>query len=285
MRAVTGGRRRGHLSVLVHDSDTGESICACRGLVLEESMPDMDSPGCGQERESTTYQSACPVMHDRGLGSVILGNSPLGRKMRQYQRYGRLDPAERRMFVFSEPSDICKRYGFPGDVRRTACSRLRYLERRNLISGRTRMPLLLVLVFVTLEILGRRMPLKEFLRSYVEERHRGAFRRNTRLFRGELRVRTDMRELAVSYMRRYAAPLTRSRSVYASAEDAIGRMHEDGRSWGRDPRIVAATALYVAAGAADSHSPAWRPPLGYQSPRCAGAGTAGRPCAPGEPLR
>jgi len=236
-----------HMNSLIYDWQAGETVCSCCGTVVEERQPDSESSAQHSSYKATFHHIANSTMHNLDLGSMVSGNSKISQMMQKYLKDSTRDPRKRRIFsLFVTIDKICKKHGFSKHVQETVCYILRILEKRCLIQDVSREPLIWALVFISLEIADRRMPVRKFLTKYVQKSQHKSFRRNVWKIRTEMKIMPNAGRLALHYLGLHASSLTRSKAIRNVAEEIVSTSYKKGCSDGRDPRVVAATALYLA---------------------------------------
>ena len=236
-----------HMNSFIYDLQAGEIICSCCGTVVEEKLADSESSERGSTYTAAFHRPVHITMHDFDLGSVVSGNSTISKAMQKYFKDSTRDSRKKRIFtLFMTVDKICKKHAFSKRLQETICSTLRVLEKRRMIQDVSREPLVWALVFVSLEIAGRRMPAREFLAKYVGKSQHKSFKRHVQKIRAEMKIVPDARQMALYYLRLRAPSMTRSKAIRSAAEEIVLSAYQKGHSDGRDPRVVAASALYTA---------------------------------------
>ena len=248
---------------LVHDYDTGETVCGDCGLVLYEQMMDKGPEwrAFTQEEKASRSRVGVPTsysVHDKGLSTAIsqVDRDAFGRKLplstrlqmwrlRKWQIRSRVHSSIDRnlAYAMSELDRLSSQLGIPRSVNETAANIYRKAIEKRLIRGRSIEAMIGATAYAGARI--RRVPrtLDEIARhSRISKKELG---RCYRLIVRELDIKIPLAN-PTDYIVRFAAELRLSGNTSRKAVELLNRAKEHNLTAGKDPTGLAAASIYIA---------------------------------------
>jgi len=248
---------------LVHDYDTGETICGVCGLVLREQMMDKGPEWRAFTREEKESRSRVGVptsysMHDKGLSTAIgrVDRDAFGRKLplstrlqmwrlRKWQIRSRVHSSVDRNLAqaMSELDRLSDKAYIPGPVKERAAVIYRKALDKGLVRGRSIAAIAAAALYAACRITETPRNLREIAESSLVNKKDVA--RCYRLLLRELSV-----QMPISDPLTYISKIGENASISGQTQGlAVKVLHEARQkrvAAGKDPMGLAAAALYIA---------------------------------------
>jgi len=248
---------------IIHDRESGESVCACCGLVIEEWSYDRGPEWRSLDPEGNEEKSRAGMptqlsIHDKGLATVIdsSGEDAQGKKLpsstyfqmkclRKWHIRSRVQSsAERNLSqAMAELDRLCEQMRIPHSIKEEAAYVYRKAFEKGLVRGREINALVPASLYASCRRAGLPRTIQEVAAaSLVEEK---AVRRSYRLILMELDLQVPLSD-PVAYISRITSALNISGESQGLAVELLKLAKEKRVSPGRHPEAMAAAALYIA---------------------------------------
>ncbi len=248
---------------LVHDYDSGETICGSCGLVIQEQMMDKGPEWRAFTREEKESRSRVGVptsysVHDKGLSTAIgrVDRDAFGRKLplstrlqmwrlRKWQIRSRVHSSADRNLAqaMAELDRLSDKSYIPGPVKERAAVIYRKALDRGLVRGRSIAAIAAAALYAACRVTGTPRTLREIAESSLVDKKDVA--RCYRLLLRELDV-----QMPISDPLTYVSKIAEKTAITGQTQGlAVKIIHEARRrrvSAGKDPMGLAAAALYIA---------------------------------------
>ena len=245
------------------DRENGEVVCRKCGLVIDETMLDMGPEWRSytrEEKESRTRVGAPTTLtiHNKGLSTVIGQDGLDGQRRRltgdAKNRYQRLRIRQTRSYVrgsaernlMQAMNDLARfsdALSTPPSVREQAAAIYRKALERDLVRGRSVRIMAAASLYIAIRMAGLPRSLSEASRICRVKRKELA--RCYRLIVRELGINTP-RPSALSFLPRIAGEADVPSGAVEAAAKILREADMKRASLGKDPRGLAAAALYIA---------------------------------------
>ncbi|UCE57685.1 MAG: transcription initiation factor IIB [Candidatus Bathyarchaeota archaeon] len=248
---------------LIHDYDTGETICGGCGLVLRELMMDKGPEwrAFTQEEKASRSRVGVPTsysVHDKGLSTAIgrVDRDAFGRKLplstrlqmwrlRKWQIRSRVHSSVDRNLAqaMAELDRLSDKTYIPGSVKEKAAVIYRKALDKGLVRGRSIAAIAAASLYAACRTTGTPRTLREIAEaSFVDKKD---VARCYRLLLRELRV-----QMPIADPLTYVSKIAERTGISGQTQGlAIKILHEAKRkraAAGKDPMGLAAAALYIA---------------------------------------
>ena len=248
---------------LVHDYDTGETICGGCGLVLHEQMMDKGPEwrAFTQEEKESRSRVGVPTsysVHDKGLSTAIgrVDRDAFGRKLplstrlqmwrlRKWQIRSRVHSSVDRNLAqaMAELDRLSDKAYIPGPIKEKAAVIYRKALDKGLVRGRSIAAIAAAALYAACRITGTPRTLREIAQaSFVDNKD---VARCYRLLLRELKV-----QMPIADPLTYVSKIAERTGISGQTQGlAIKILHEAKRkraAAGKDPMGLAAAALYIA---------------------------------------
>jgi len=248
---------------LFFDRETGEIVCRCCGLVLEENVLD-EGPEwrtyTPEERESRVRVGMPPSLsiHDKGLSTDISqdGLDSHGRRLNSETKakYFRLKKRQSMAVVantyernlaqaFNELSRMAEKISASHPAREQAAAIYRKALEKGLVKGRNIREIVAACLYTALRISGTPRSLVKFAETVrIEKKRLG---RCYRLIVNSLEIEVP-RPRAEDFIARISEKICAPKEVVEEAMIILREAREKFMSFGKSPRGLAAAAIYYA---------------------------------------
>jgi len=247
---------------LVSDPENGEMVCADCGLVVEDELIDRGPEWrafTADEKQSRTRTGLgiSYTLYDKGLSTVFNGNRDaqgnrlkdetrikMGR-LRKYDNRSKFDETWRRnlSIAMAELDRMAAALYLPQSVKEQAAFIYRRALKMDLIRGRSIDAFVAASIYAACRQSKVPRPLKEITRTSTREHSEVA--RTYRLLIREMKLKMPVDD-PMKFIPSIASKLNLRRDTEQYAIDILRRAQERQELTGKDPRGVAAAALYMA---------------------------------------
>lgn len=248
---------------LIHDYDTGETICGGCGLVLREQMMDKGPEWRAFTREEKESRSRVGVptsysMHDKGLSTAIgrVDRDAFGRKLplstrlqmwrlRKWQIRSRVHSSVDRNLAqaMSELDRLSDKAYIPGPVKERAAVIYRKALDKGLVRGRSIAAIAAAALYAACRITETPRNLREIAESSLVNKKDVA--RCYRLLLRELSVQMPISD-PLTYISKIAENARISGQTQGLAVKVLHEARQKRVAAGKDPMGLAAATLYIA---------------------------------------
>ena len=247
---------------LVSDMEKGEIVCANCGLVVDELLIDRGPEWrafTAEERDSRsrTGQGASYSLYDKGLSTVFKAdrdaqgnrlNDETRHRMERLRRYdtrSKLDENWRRNLsaAMAELDRMSTALHLPQGVKEAAALIYRQALKKDLIRGRSIDAFVAASIYAACRQSKVPRPLKEI--SKLSTREQAEVARTYRLLLRELRIKMPVDD-PMKFIPSIASKLKIRRDTEQRAVDILRKARKVQGLTGKDPRGLAAAALYMA---------------------------------------
>lgn len=247
---------------LVSDHQNGETVCSKCGLVIEEVQIDMGPEWRAftpQERSSRqrTGLGLSYTLYDKGLSTVFRGDrdangNPLKGetrikmdRLRKYDNRSKFDETWRRnlSIAMAELDRMTTALHLPQNIKEQAALLYRRALKLDLIRGRSIDAFVAATIYAACRQNRVPRPLKEI--SKLSHREHSEIARTYRLLLKELNLKMPI-DGPMKFIPSIAAKLKLRRDTEQLAVDILRRARNRNGLSGKDPRGLAAAALYMA---------------------------------------
>jgi len=234
-----------HLAIIIEDVTTGEQVCACCGMVLDEKtntreISITDNPEKIHWTKTTQYH------HDQGLGSIADNNTKNSKNINMWQNRLRVtNKSERRMYSnFIELERIFAKRLIPKTIKNIAYYMSRKACKAGIDIGTKKESFQAVLVYFAYELSQNKYPRKQFIKDF--ELDKKTFNKYTWLIKEEFKIISDYLYITNRLLYRHATNLKFSKNIITIANAIIENARKKGLIAGKDTGAIIATALYIA---------------------------------------
>jgi len=248
---------------LVHDYDTGETVCASCGLVIQEITMDKGPEWRAFTREEKESRSRVGIptsysVHDKGLSTAIgrVDRDAFGRKLplstrlqmwrlRKWQIRSRVHSSVDRNLAqaMAELDRLSDKTYIPGPVKERAAVIYRKALDRGLVRGRSIAAIAAAALYAACRVTGTPRTIREIADDSLVDKKDVA--RCYRLLLRELDV-----QMPISDPLTYISKISEKTAISGQTQGiAVKILHEARRrrvAAGKDPMGLAAAALYIA---------------------------------------
>jgi len=248
---------------LVHDYDTGETVCGSCGLVIQEQMMDKGPEWRAFTREEKESRSRVGIptsysVHDKGLSTAIgrVDRDAFGRKLplstrlqmwrlRKWQIRSRVHSSADRNLAqaMAELDRLSDKSYIPGPVKERAAVIYRKALDKGLVRGRSIAAIAAAALYAACRVTGTPRTLREIAESSLVDKKDVA--RCYRLLLRELDVQMPISD-PLTYISKIAEKTAISGQTQGLAVKIIHEARRKRVSAGKDPMGLAAAALYIA---------------------------------------
>lgn len=248
---------------LIHDYDSGETICGNCGLVVQEQMMDKGPEWRAFTREEKESRSRVGVptsysVHDKGLSTAIgrVDRDAFGRKLpmstrlqmwrlRKWQIRSRVHSSVDRNLAqaMAELDRLSDKSYIPGPVKERAAVIYRKALDKGLVRGRSIAAIAAASLYAACRITGTPRTLREIAEASLVEKKDVA--RCYRLLLRELGVQMPISD-PLTYISKIAEKTGISGKTQGSAVKILHEARKRRVAAGKDPMGLAAAALYIA---------------------------------------
>jgi len=247
---------------IISDPDNGERICSQCGLVIEEEPIDMGPEWraftvAEKNTRSRTGLGASLTLYDKGLSTVFRGDrDAAGRKLnnearlkmdrlRRYDNRSKFDETWRRnlSIAMAELDRMSVLLHIPSNVKEQAAHIYRKALKADLIRGRSIDAFVAASIYAACRTSEVPRPIKKV--SEASTRDHSEVARTYRLLIRELKFRMPIDE-PMKFVPSIAAKLKLKRDTEQKAINILRRAKVKQGLSGKDPRGLAAAALYMA---------------------------------------
>lgn len=248
---------------LIYDETTGDRICSNCGVVIGDRIIDAGPEwrAFSSEEQDVKSRVGSPTtlrIHDKGLSTQIdprdrdIYGHRLGPRMQQqvhrlrrWQRRSSMQSSEERNLLqaFNELDRISSQLGIPRTARETSAMIYRKTLDKHLSRGRSIDALVAASIYAAARMRGVPLTLEDVsLRSKVTKKDLG---KAYRVLAMELNLKVPPPN-PIAYIPRYATELQLSGTCQREAVNLLRKAKENGLTGGKDPKGMAAAALYLA---------------------------------------
>jgi len=249
-------------SKIVSDRETGERVCASCGLVVTDTIMDTGpeyrvfnlQEANDRRRTGTGYSMS---IYDKGLSTVIKGDKDASgkrldfetqRRMRRLQRQdnrSKVNETQARnlSIAMAELDRLASDLHLPQNVKENAAMIYRRALKKDLIRGRSIDAFVAASVYAACRVLGVPRPLKEVTKA--SKRLHSEVAMTYRLIHKELSLRPPV-DGPYKFIPSIAAKLEVNQPTEQLAVRILRKADENKELTGKDPRGLAAAALYMA---------------------------------------
>jgi transcription initiation factor TFIIB len=247
---------------LVSDPENGEMVCADCGLVVEDELIDRGPEWrafTADEKQSRTRTGLgiSYTLYDKGLSTVFNGNRDAQGnrlkdetrikmdRLRKYDNRSKFDETWRRnlSIAMAELDRMAAALYLPQSVKEQAAFIYRRALKMDLIRGRSIDAFVAASIYAACRQSKVPRPLKEITRTSTREHSEVA--RTYRLLIREMKLKMPVDD-PMKFIPSIASKLNLRRDTEQYAIDILRRAQERQGLTGKDPRGVAAAALYMA---------------------------------------
>jgi len=247
---------------IVNDPENGEMVCANCGLVVEEELIDRGPEWrafTADEKQSRTRTGLgmSYTLYDKGLSTVFNGyRDAQGNRLkdetrikmdrlRKYDNRSKFDETWRRnlSIAMAELDRVAAALHLPQSVKEQAALIYRRALKMDLIRGRSIDAFVAASMYAACRQLKVPRPLKEITKTSIREHSEVA--RTYRLLIREMKLKMPVDD-PMKFIPSIASKLNLRRDTEQYAIDILRRAQERQELTGKDPRGVAAAALYMA---------------------------------------
>ncbi|MGW8181613.1 MAG: transcription initiation factor IIB, partial [bacterium] len=249
-------------SKIVSDRETGERVCASCGLVVTDTIMDTGpeyrvfnlQEANDRRRTGTGYSMS---IYDKGLSTVIKGDKDASgkrldfetqRRMRRLQRQdnrSKVNETQARnlSIAMAELDRLASDLHLPQNVKENAAMIYRRALKKDLIRGRSIDAFVAASVYAACRVLGVPRPLKEVTKA--SKRLHSEVAMTYRLIHKELGLKPPV-DGPYKFIPSIAAKLEVNQPTEQLAVRILRKADENKELTGKDPRGLAAAALYMA---------------------------------------
>lgn len=248
-------------SKIVSDRQSGERVCANCGLVVTDTVVDtgpeyrvFNLQENDRRRTGTGYSYS---IYDKGLSTVIKGDKDASGKRLDYETQRRMKRLQRQdnrskvnetharnlSIAMAELDRMTSELHLPQNVKENAALIYRKSLKKDLIRGRSIDAFVAASVYAACRMLGVPRPLKEV--SKASKRVHSEVAMTYRLLHKELKLRPPV-DGPFKFIPSIAAKLGVSQITEQTAIRILRKANEKKALTGKDPRGLAAAALYMA---------------------------------------
>lgn len=247
---------------IVNDPENGEMVCANCGLVVEEELIDRGPEWrafTADEKQSRTRTGLgmSYTLYDKGLSTVFNGyRDAQGNRLkdetrikmdrlRKYDNRSKFDETWRRnlSIAMAELDRVAAALHLPQSVKEQAALIYRRALKMDLIRGRSIDAFVAASMYAACRQLKVPRPLKEITKTSIREHSEVA--RTYRLLIREMKLKMPVDD-PMKFIPSIASKLNLRRDTEQYAIDILRRAKDRHGLTGKDPRGVAAAALYMA---------------------------------------
>jgi transcription initiation factor TFIIB len=247
---------------LIHDPENGETVCAGCGLVIDESPIDMGPEWRAftvdeKNSRSRTGLGVSYSLYDKGLSTVFKGDRDAQGnrlkdetrikmdRLRRYDNRSKFDETWRRNLsvAMAELDRVITALHLPQNVKEGAALIYRRALKKDLIRGRSIDAFVAASIYAACRQSKVPRPLKEITK--FSTRDRGEISRTYRLLIRELGIKMPLDD-PLKFIPNIASKLRLRRDTEQRAVDILRKAKEVQGLSGKDPRGLAAAALYMA---------------------------------------
>ncbi len=248
---------------LIHDYDTGETICSSCGLVLREQMMDKGPEwrAFTQEEKASRSRVGIPTsysVHDKGLSTAIgrVDRDAFGRKLplstrlqmwrlRKWQIRSRVHSSVDRNLAqaMAELDRLSDKVYAPGPVKEKAAVIYRKALDKGLVRGRSIAAIAAAALYAACRTSETPRTLREISEASLVDKKDVA--RCYRLLLRELNIRMPIAD-PLTYISKIAERTGISGQTQGLAIKILGQAKQKRAASGKDPMGLAAAALYIA---------------------------------------
>ena len=247
---------------LVSDLQNGEMICSSCGLVVDENIIDMGPEWRAftmseKDNRTRTGLGMSYTLYDKGLSTVFKGdrdangnrlNDQTKRRMDRLRRFdnrSKFDETWRRnlSIAMAELDRMSVKLAIPNNVKEHAALIYRKALKKDLIRGRSIDAFVAASIYAACRTSKVPRPLKEISKSSTRQHSEVA--RTYRLLVRELSLRMPVDD-PMKFIPSIASKLKLRRDTEQYAVEILRKAAEKRELTGKDPRGVAAAALYMA---------------------------------------
>ncbi len=248
---------------LIHDYDTGETVCSECGLVIQDVMIDKGPEwrAFTQEEKESRSRVGMPTsysVHDKGLSTAIgrVDRDAFGRKLplstrlqmwrlKKWQIRSRVHSSIDRNLAqaMAELDRLSDKVAIPGSVKEKAAVIYRKALDKGLVRGRSIAAIAAASLYVACRLTSTPRNLREIAEASLVSRKDVA--RCYRLLLRELDIKMPIAD-PLTYLSKIAEKSDVSGQTQALAVKILQEAKEKHVSAGKDPMGLAAAALYIA---------------------------------------
>jgi transcription initiation factor TFIIB len=247
---------------LISDLENGETVCSKCGLVIDEELIDMGpewrafTPSEKDNRQRTGLGMSY-TLYDKGLSTVFKGNrdaygNPLKDetrikmdRLRRYDNRSKFDETWRRnlSIAMSELDRMTTALHLPQNIKEQAALLYRKALKMDLIRGRSIDAFVAATIYAACRQNNLPRPLKEI--SKLSTREHGEIARTYRLLLREMKLKMPIDD-PMKFIPSIASKLNLRRNTEQLAINILKKAQKENGLSGKDPRGLAAAALYMA---------------------------------------
>ena len=247
---------------IIRDPENGETVCSKCGLVIEEESLDMGpewrafTPTEKNSRQRTGLGMSY-TLYDKGLSTVFKGNrdaygNPLKDetrikmdRLRKYDNRSKFDETWRRnlSIAMAELDRLTTALHLPQNLKEQSALLYRKSLKMDLIRGRSIDAFVSATIYATCRQNNLPRPLREI--SKLSTREHGEIARTYRLILREMNLKMPIDD-PMKFIPSIASKLNLKRDTEQIAVDILVRAKKRNSLSGKDPRGLAAAALYMA---------------------------------------
>ncbi|MHA1145673.1 MAG: transcription initiation factor IIB [Candidatus Helarchaeota archaeon] len=241
---------------IIRDYVRGELICSNCGIVLEDHIID-NSRGVrsfSPEERNARDQHGSPstlMLPDKGLSTQIDKKTPNNMKARERQKFERIRKWQNRMtwqqrnlsIATNEIRRLASQLDLPDNVSESAAKLYRKVYKKDLLKGRSIKCMVAAAVYVACRQQQLPIPLSKIARFTLDKEK--SIRHCLRIIQRELNIKVNTIH-PKSLIAQMASQLKLSNDIQKDATEIITKAEKKGMLSGKDPKGIAAAALYLA---------------------------------------
>ncbi|MFP3952263.1 MAG: transcription initiation factor IIB [Candidatus Bathyarchaeia archaeon] len=244
---------------IVHDSDSGESICANCGMVIEDVSVDRGPEwrAFTPEERMSKRRTGAPisnVYYDRGISTTFTPKDMRGGTSEQRQRMWRLKKWDTRTKLdetsarnlseaLTEMDRLAENLHLPSGIKEQAARIYRQALEKDLIRGRTISGFVAASIYAACRQAKIPRSLKEVSEASTQDMK--TVSRTYRLLLRELDIKMPI-DYPMKFVPRISSKVEVSRDTDRLTVEILRIAREEKTLTGKDPRGMAAAALYMA---------------------------------------
>jgi len=253
-----------HSTRLIIDQTTGDRVCTNCGTVVDDHIIDQgpDWRAFNSDERASKARVGSPItmrLHDKGLSTTIDARDQdiFGRRispglqqrmyrLRRWQRRSQLQSSEERNLIqaFNELDRMSSQLGISRTARETSALIYRKTLEKHLSRGRSIDALVAASIYAAARMRGVPITLDDIAKS--SKNTKKEIGKAYRVLVTELNLRIPPPN-PIAYIPRYATELGLSGTCQRKAVEILGNARQKGLTLGKDPKGLAAAALYLAA--------------------------------------
>ncbi len=234
-----------HLTTIIEDATTGEQICACCGMILDEK-PNIRGISRIENHENIHWKNTIQHHHDYALGSIADTNDKNSRNINLWQnRLRASNSLERRIYSnFIELENIFAKKQVPNTIKKITHYLSRKASKSGIDIGSRKEMFQAVLLYFAFELSQNKYPRRQFIRDYTLKTK--TFNKYVWLIKEEFKIISNYEDISNKLLYRHATNLKFPKKTTTLANAIIEHARKKYLLSGKDIGGIVATALYIA---------------------------------------